>query len=242
MPLPDGVAYGRVSWRAVSAVADGTDDDDLPDAVPVAGKVTFTPSARVLLATGATPPITVFSTSVTYELDSTGVLRDSSGRDSITLLATDSPGLNPTGWTWTAEYLLNGGAARGSFAFELPAGTQIDLTTVAPVGANNGTTITRGERGLSAYEIAVDNGFVGDEQDWLDSLVGPPGAAGGAGSALVHQQSSPSASWSIAHTFGRLPLVDLYIDGQQVEADVAATDTTVSVTFPAPTAGTAVLA
>ena len=33
--------------------------------------------------------------------------------------------------------------------------------------------------GLSAYEIAVNEGFVGTEQDWLDSLVGPPGPPGG---------------------------------------------------------------
>lgn len=33
-------------------------------------------------------------------------------------------------------------------------------------------------RGLSAYEIAVKNGFEGSEQDWLASLKGEPGAAG----------------------------------------------------------------
>jgi hypothetical protein len=31
---------------------------------------------------------------------------------------------------------------------------------------------TSGPRGLSAYEVAVDNGFTGSEQEWLDSLVG----------------------------------------------------------------------
>ena len=33
-------------------------------------------------------------------------------------------------------------------------------------------------RGLSAYEIAVKNGFEGTEQEWLASLKGEPGAAG----------------------------------------------------------------
>jgi hypothetical protein len=28
----------------------------------------------------------------------------------------------------------------------------------------------RGEPGLSAYQVAIANGFVGTEQDWLDSL------------------------------------------------------------------------
>jgi hypothetical protein len=38
-----------------------------------------------------------------------------------------------------------------------------------------------GNDGLSAYEVAVANGFVGTEQDWLDSLVGAEGPAGPAG-------------------------------------------------------------
>lgn len=32
-----------------------------------------------------------------------------------------------------------------------------------------------GIRGQSAYEVAVNNGFEGTEQEWLDSLQGPPG-------------------------------------------------------------------
>lgn len=35
-----------------------------------------------------------------------------------------------------------------------------------------------GEKGLSAYEIALANGFVGSETDWLDSLVGRTGSSG----------------------------------------------------------------
>ena len=38
-----------------------------------------------------------------------------------------------------------------------------------------------GADGKSAYEIAVDNGFEGDEQAWLDSLVGKRGPAGSDG-------------------------------------------------------------
>jgi hypothetical protein len=39
----------------------------------------------------------------------------------------------------------------------------------------------QGDPGLSAYEVAVDNGFEGTEQEWLDSLVGPEGQEGQAG-------------------------------------------------------------
>ena len=38
-----------------------------------------------------------------------------------------------------------------------------------------------GVPGKSAYEIAVDNGFVGDEQAWLESLKGDKGEKGDKG-------------------------------------------------------------
>lgn len=47
----------------------------------------------------------------------------------------------------------------------------------APAGAA-GETGEMGPTGLNAYEIAVENGFIGSEQEWLNSLVGPTGPAG----------------------------------------------------------------
>jgi len=38
-----------------------------------------------------------------------------------------------------------------------------------------------GEDGKSAYEVAVDNGFIGDETAWLASLKGPKGDTGSGG-------------------------------------------------------------
>lgn len=35
-----------------------------------------------------------------------------------------------------------------------------------------------GAQGLSAYQVALANGFVGSEAAWLASLVGPPGSGG----------------------------------------------------------------
>jgi len=45
--------------------------------------------------------------------------------------------------------------------------TTIDVITT-PVQIKGDT----GETGLSAYELAVQNGFVGTEQEWLESLKG----------------------------------------------------------------------
>lgn len=38
--------------------------------------------------------------------------------------------------------------------------------------------VSFGDHGKSAYELAIDEGFVGTLQDWLDSLTGPPGSPG----------------------------------------------------------------
>jgi hypothetical protein len=68
-----------------------------------------------------------------------------------------------------------------------------DLSDVTTEGATEGdslvfngegwspTTLQSGADGKSAYEVAVDNGFDGTEEEWLDSLVGPQGPAGADG-------------------------------------------------------------
>lgn len=43
-------------------------------------------------------------------------------------------------------------------------------TTHGHVGSSIAITGAKGDPGKSAYEIAVDNGFIGTEQEWLDSL------------------------------------------------------------------------
>lgn len=58
---------------------------------------------------------------------------------------------------------------------------------------------------------------------------------------VTHSQMVASSSWVIAHGFGRLPNVAVYIDGAEVDADVTSTTVTVTVTFASPQTGVAVL-
>ena len=57
----------------------------------------------------------------------------------------------------------------------------------------------QGERGLSAYEVAVSNGFAGTENDWLQSLggaqgptgpIGPEGPAGGGPRSVTYDSDT----------------------------------------------------
>ena len=51
---------------------------------------------------------------------------------------------------------------------------------VGPRGPKGDTGLQgpKGDNGKSAYEVAVDEGFSGDEQEWLNSLIGPKGDKG----------------------------------------------------------------
>ena len=44
-----------------------------------------------------------------------------------------------------------------------------------------GDTGAQGPQGLSAYEVALQNGFIGTAKEWLDSLVSKSGTQGSAG-------------------------------------------------------------
>ncbi len=56
-----------------------------------------------------------------------------------------------------------------------------------------------------------------------------------------HIQSTPQSIWTISHVFGRRPNVQIYVAGKVIFTDVSSTTTQVTVTFPTPIAGIAVL-
>lgn len=75
---------------------------------------------------------------------------------------------------------------------------------------------------------------------------GPQGPGGGASASNEFIQSAPASTWNIPFPTGmaRRPDVQLYsTSGEAIEADVVATIATsiVTVTFPSPFAGSAVL-
>jgi hypothetical protein len=81
----------------------------------------------------------------------------------------------------------------------------------------------------------------------IDVETTPPGGGGGepdppTDTALVHDQATPAATWTIPHLLGRLPVVAVYLrTGEVVDTDLDADTAQAVLTFPAPTAGWAVL-
>lgn len=62
---------------------------------------------------------------------------------------------------------------RGPQGEQGPAGPQGETGPAGPQGETGATGAT-GAQGKSAYEVAVDNGFEGTEEEWLESLRGGP--------------------------------------------------------------------
>lgn len=133
-----------------------------------------------------TAPFVTFSESdlflagpVVCTLDESGRMIDADGNIGVRLPATDSPDMNPTGWTYTVKENLTGVVGARTYSMVLPKDTPNNSIDLADVALTNPETPTYvAVPGPSAYEVAVAQGFEGTEAEWLDSLEGPQGAQG----------------------------------------------------------------
>lgn len=170
--------YGRVKARFVAGVGDSDDEGTAPDVLPLSGSVTFTLSATALRVVTASPvPTTVYPTPIVAELDGEGYLTYRGSR-LVSLLATDDPASTPTDLQWSASFDLRSPLGHSitatSFRFQLPAGTIVDLTEVAPIlDAAPNIVITKGERGEPGPTSIPTAQFIGSEIE----RAGSPAAA-----------------------------------------------------------------
>ncbi len=93
--------------------------------------------------------------------------------------------------------------------------------------------LAQAEQILLDVQLYVDEEIDQSVRDYLQE--NPPT------SGFEFQQVVPSASWVISHGFGRFPSVAVYVDGEEVWADVTATNTSVSIAFASPVVGFAIL-
>jgi hypothetical protein len=116
---------------------------------------------------------------------------------------------------------------------------------VAPAGAqglpgDDGEDGTDGVNGMSAYQVAVANGFVGTEDQWLESLQGDPGPAS---VSYDFNFAIPSTQWVVAHNLGTYAISEVQTfnqSGVPIEGHVQYPDAnTVTVDWYYPTAGSA---
>lgn len=134
-----------------------------PDGSPLAGSVTF-----------SSPGLLTFANSDLFVAGPVVAKLDANGHFEVILPATDYADMNPNGWSWTVKENLTGVTGSRTYPLLLTTGMgSIDLADVAP--ADPAPPIYTPVPGLSAYEVAVSDGFVGTEVQWLASLKGTPG-------------------------------------------------------------------
>lgn len=101
-----------------------------------------------------------------------------------------------------------------------------------------GAGALKGEPGKSAYQVAIERGFIGTEEDWLASLKGKDGAA----KVFDFAQSTPSDIWMVTHSLAcRYPHVTCVDDGgNTIVGDIEYfSDNVTIIRFSEPVKGTA---
>lgn len=137
------------------------------DAEPMAGRILFTQDPDVV--TSKATGFMVFAKEHEAVLDEDGFF-------SIVLPVTDDPDTSPSGFTYSVKEDFPGGR---TYHISLPSTPKpVRLADLAPVLAEDGTGVIQGPQGLSAYDLAVSNGFVGSQSEWLASLQGQDGDDG----------------------------------------------------------------
>lgn len=74
----------------------------------------------------------------------------------------------------------------------------------------------KGERGYSAYEIAVQNGYIGTERDWLAQL---GTSAYFFKDSVVYTATANQTSFKLPESYTSNSCVDVYVEGYRLPAN-----------------------
>lgn len=80
----------------------------------------------------------------------------------------------------------------------------------------------KGERGYSAYEIAVKNGYIGSEKDWLAQL---GTSAYFMKDSVVYTATEGQTSFKLPESYTSNSCVDVYVEGFRLPASKYTVDT-----------------
>ncbi|MFJ8842956.1 hypothetical protein ACIRFF_08640 [Streptomyces cyaneofuscatus] len=157
-----------------------TDSRTHPDGTPMTGRLTLRPEP--LAITSPTAGHIVMGPAEGRWID--GELRrgrHGDGAPGLPLLPADADGFSPTGWTYTVTECPDNAPPRPPYSILITSdlGPTVDLADLAPLQPYAGNhVLVPGPPGLSAYDLAVLDGFVGSQAEWIASLKGPKGDPG----------------------------------------------------------------
>lgn len=158
MANPPDLNYCKIIGNFKAFIADGVDDDDLPDFVTMSGTGTLWPNVGLVKNTEIGFKSTYFNSPIAVTVDADGDLSQG-GRKYVMVLA-NSGSLNPGNFNYsiTLSLAAQGDATfrtYGPYAFDVTPGGTIDLTDMLPVSASGGTPIIQGPKGDNGTIVTV---------------------------------------------------------------------------------------
>ncbi|MFJ2848315.1 hypothetical protein [Streptomyces rubiginosohelvolus] len=165
-----------------------TDNRTAPDGGPRRGRVIVRPA-----------PAVITNPTIGHTVQGDAVGRWVDGKLSLTVLVADAAGYEPTGYTHLVMERPDDAPGRDYYVLLTTAlGPTIDLAKLAPTEPYDGEYVLvpgppgddgeDGQSGASAYDIAVANGYLGSQVQWIASLKGAKGDKGDAGTPPTGDQ------------------------------------------------------
>ena len=166
------VPYGTVTGQYVLVTHDSEDEDLTPDVQPLNGTVTLTPTVPAGRIDGVLAQIAPITLRIFG-----GQIVDDEDQPGARILATDVD-MGVGEWAWKATYKFESGLRLNPVTFKVATGETVSLTDgVIPVDPVPVQIVA----GASAYDLAVQQGYVGTLDEWLASLKGRDGTDLGEG-------------------------------------------------------------
>ena len=166
------VPYGTVTGQYVLVTHDSEDEDLTPDVQPLNGTVTLTPTVPAGRIDGVLAQIAPITLRIFG-----GQIVDDEDQPGARILATDTD-LGVGEWAWKATYKFESGLRLNPVTFKVATGETVSLTDgLIPVDPVPVQIVA----GASAYDLAVQQGYVGTLDEWLASLKGRDGTDLGEG-------------------------------------------------------------
>ena len=199
-------SYGYVVGQLVLAKSDGDDLDRLPDFLGQNAKVTFTRIQGQYVQPVKSVRSGIRALMVSHQPVVAGLMSDGTITGDVDSNAELKPNAKPGLWLVVGQYNVNFGDAFPSTTIEVkeshteddpldiasaigykPAPNHVVTTVELPRGGEPGQVYGWTGTGIgwytppagdSAYDLAVRNGFVGSEVEWVQSLKGDDGEPG----------------------------------------------------------------
>lgn len=217
--VPAQVLYGQVVGHFVKFIADTGDVGNVPDEVPLTGKVTLAPLTTVMRWATTTPPR--LAVPDTIVCDVLGGDLAAPGGGSVYVIASQQPDAEPTLCQWKATFAFDGVKTQPvPVTFEVPSNGVVDLSQAIglPPEPPVITVVSTESEAAAANSASASAASAQDAWDAANSIdQGPPGPSGTvsvvatntlpAGSAATVTDGDPSPT-NAALTFG-IPKGDL---------------------------------